>query len=148
MWIKHGSSSGFKFTHTKPTILIFYHHDGTALFARSFLVLSFLLIAFALITAVVSVVAIISVVAIVSGVALVLHCSLFSILGYYTYRFFLNQSPVPFSVGSSTTRIRFDAGGTSSRSVSICSQGYVMDCFIAVQWSFLSWNQVWPVSEY
>ena len=117
-----------------------------------FLLLSFFLIVFALITAVVSVVAIVSVVALAC-----LRCSLFAILRYYTYRFFVNQSTVPFSVGSSTTRIPFNAGGTSSGSDSICSQGYVMDCFIAVQRSFLSWNRylqciigdrVWPVSVY
>ncbi len=78
-------------------------------------------------------------------------------LHYYTYQFFFHQSHVLFSVGSTTTRIPFDAGWTSSGSVSICSQGYVMDCFIAIQCSFLSWNRylqckignrVWPVSVY
>ncbi len=59
-----------------------------------------------------------------------------------TYQLFCtNHHPVPFSVGSSTTRSTIDAGSTSSGSDSICSQGYVMDCFFAIQRSFLSWNQ-------
>ena len=72
-----------------------------------------------------------------------LRCSLFAVLRYKTYQISsFNQSrAVPFSVGSSTTRIPFDAGGTSSGSDSICSQGYVMDRFFAIQRSFLSQNR-------
>ena len=71
-------------------------------------------------------------------------CSLFvAILHYYsTYLpMILYQPPAPFSVGSSTTRSTIDAGSTSSGSDSISSQGYVMDCFFAIQRSFLSCNR-------
>ena len=37
-----------------------------------------------------------------------LYCSLFTVLCYNTYQFVFNQSPVPFSVGSSATRIPFN----------------------------------------
>ena len=72
-----------------------------------------------------------------------------------TYWLFCNQPPVSFSLGSSTTRSTIDARSISSGSDSICSQGYVMDCFFAFQRSFLSckwWfqciigNRVWPLS--
>ena len=56
MCIKQGTSSGFKFTHTKPTILDFYHHDGTALFLPVILVS---LVVLALLAAFVSLVAIV-----------------------------------------------------------------------------------------
>ena len=76
------------------------------------------------------------VVAVVSVFARVCCLSLFAILRCKTYRFIFNYSHhVAFSVGLSTT---FNSGGTSSRSGSICSQGYVMDCFFAIQRSFLS----------
>ena len=65
-----------------------------------------------------------------------LRCSLFAVLHYNTYRFVFNQSRIPF-----------DAGGTVSSGLdSICSQGYVMDRFFAIQMSFLSWNQYFQCS--
>jgi hypothetical protein len=56
MQIRRRTSSGFEFTHTKPTILDFFHHDGTALFLPVILVS---VIVVALLAAFVSVVAIV-----------------------------------------------------------------------------------------
>ena len=124
-------------------------------FSLPFLLLSLFLLLLLLLTLLA---AIVPVVVIFSVFGACLRCSLFAILRYETYRFTFIQSHVPFSVGSSsTTRIPFDTGGTSSGSDSICSQGYIMDCFFAIQRSFLSqnWyfqciigNQVWPVWIY
>jgi hypothetical protein len=74
-----------------------------------FLLLSLFPIVLALVALVVSVVAVIS-------YCSCLRCTLFAVLQYYiTYRFFFNQSPVPFSVGLSTTRIPFDGEQLSIR---------------------------------
>ena len=56
MFIKHGTTSGFKFTRTKLIILIFYNHDGTALFLPVILVS---LVVLALLAAFVSLVAVV-----------------------------------------------------------------------------------------
>jgi hypothetical protein len=134
MWIERRTSSGFKFTHTKHTILIFYHHNGTALFLPVILVS--LIVVLALLAAFVSV------------VAVVLCCScLLSVCCNFTL---LQHPPTDDSVtnpmfllrtGSSTKRSTIDPWSTSSGSDSICSQGYVMDCFFAIQRSFLSSNR-------
>ena len=56
MCINPGTSSGFKFTRTKLIILIFYNHDGTALFLPVILVS---LVVLALLAAFVSLVAVV-----------------------------------------------------------------------------------------
>ena len=56
MFIKHGTTSGFKFTRTKLIILIFHNHDGTAPFLPVILVS---LVVLALLAAFVSLVAIV-----------------------------------------------------------------------------------------
>ena len=154
MNIQHGTSSGFEFTHTKSTILTFYHHNGMALSPCnscsshcwcSYHCCSYCCCCFCCCHH--------------FCFCSCLRCSsLFAILRCKIYRFIFNQShPFPFFIGLSTTRISLNAGGTSSGSDSICSQGYVMDRVFAIQRSFLSqnrcfqWiigNQVWPVWIY
>ena len=56
MFIKHGTTSGFKFTRTKLIILIFHNHDGTAPFLPVILVS---LVVLALLAAFVSLVAVV-----------------------------------------------------------------------------------------
>ena len=82
------------------------------------------LIVVALVATVVSVVAVISVIALVCFAR---HLYLQFCVAKPTDSF-LTKYPVQFSVGLSTTRIPFNAGGTSiAGSDSSCSQGYVMD---------------------